>query len=490
MSAADSFDRDLSEFPLQDSLPSESAIPPKESSDQDWQTVDCPGAISVDALPRADANDSNDAIVNPDPVANSTVSQPKLDLSAELAQVKQENLELRDRATQLEQDFTQGQIEWQLETARLLHQVSESTPPEQAQAVQMQLTAAQEQLSRLFQELELSHQTAQRQQILVETLTKQLESGQERIAELERDCATTQQRYNEQIQQRLQAEASCRDLRIRLNRQQQHTLQFKVALEKCLEMPAPSSRSTTEVDLSHVLTSPFEPVTAESIGISQNSPVQPWSAPVNQPMSLKPSLSHLLQDDLQSLHASIASPPSEPQSDTQNAGELMNLIFPNSEPAEATIAAESNSFFDIQPLLETEAAAIAPDSNQMPPAGDLAGNPASDLVWQDLANLIDSPLASTEHPESLALNQELQALGLDGSEATAAPASGRSAPLQAAWQISGLATPSEEMQNSLRSTPLPLFTGSPSPVVYPLRSTKKRESLAAVELPSFPRKSQ
>jgi hypothetical protein len=483
MSAADSFDRDLSEFPPQDSLLTESAIPPEESLDQGWQTANCPGTISVDALPRIGADD---------PVANPSGSQPGLDLSAELTQLKQENLELRDRAVQLEQDFTQGQIEWQLETARLLHQVSESTPPEQAQAVQVQLATAQEQLSRLFQELELSHQTAQRQQILVETLTKQLESGQERIAELERDCAITQQRYNEQVQQRLQAEASCRDLRIRLNRQQQHTLQFKVALEKCLEMPAPSSRSTAEVDLSHVLTSPFEPVTAESIGISQNSPVQPWSAPGNQP-SLKPTLSHLVKDDLQLLTPAISPELSGQQPITQDASELMNLIFPNSEPAGTTIAAESNSFFDIQPLLETEAGAIAPDSNQMPPASNQVGNPASDPVWQDLASLIDSPLPLAEHSE----HQELQSLRLDSSEAPAAPVSPslqsppeQSVPLQTVLQVPGLATPSEEMQNSLRSTHLPLFPGSPSPVVYPLRSPKKRESLAAVELPSFPRKSQ
>ena len=268
MSAADSLDRDLSEFPLQVS-PSVAPVDPSAvSSDEGWQTVDCPGSVSIGAIPRASAE--------------GTASE----VAGEVERLKQENLELRDRAAQLEQDFTQGQIEWQLETARLLHQVSESTPPEQAQAVQAQLATTQEQLTRLFQELELSFQTAQRQQILMETLTEQLASGQERIAELERDCAITQQRYNEQVQQRLQAEASCRDLRIRLNRQQQHTLQFKVALEKCLEMPAPSSRSA-EVDLSNVLAAPFEPLTAEAIIANQNSPVQPWSAPANQ-LNLRP----------------------------------------------------------------------------------------------------------------------------------------------------------------------------------------------------------
>jgi hypothetical protein len=36
---------------------------------------------------------------------------------------------------------------------------------------------------------------------------------------------------------------------------------------------------------------------------------------------------------------------------------------------------------------------------------------------------------------------------------------------------------------------MPLVTSGPSPIVYPLRSAKKLKSLAAVDLPSFPRRS-
>ena len=99
----------------------------------------------------------------------------------------------------------------------------------------------QEQLARLFQALESSHQAAQRQQILIETLSEQLQSSQERLAQLERECALTQQRYNEQSHQLLQAADTCRELRTRLHRQQRQTLQFKVALEKSLEMQSPSN---------------------------------------------------------------------------------------------------------------------------------------------------------------------------------------------------------------------------------------------------------
>lgn len=458
MSEADSLDRDLPE-----SITPKEALPATEG----WQTVDCPGAISIDSLPRASsaAPDSNPAAVDPTP-----------DAVTELELLRQDNAELRDRITQLEQDFTQGQIEWQLETARLLHQVAESTPPEQSQAVQSQLTTAQEQLSRVFQELELSHQTAQRQQILIETLTEQLESGQERIAELERDCALTQQRYNEEVQQRLQADAACRDLRIRLNRQQQHTLQFKVALEKCLEMPGPGGRSMPELDLNQTFAA-GEFTSADPI-VAVNSPVQPWSAPVNQ-LNLKPVLAHLLQDTLTGsielpFPKSAIDPSSEPtpaDRTTQEASDLMNQIFPDLEPPMAA-SDLSPAIFDIQPLLE--------ESGAINPALSTQVQQASDTLWQDLTAIIDPPTAG-----AAAEGHEIPALGPTAS------AGSEPGNLQNTLQVLGLGTAIEEPPHSVsRAFSPPLFSGSPSPVVYPLRPTKKRESLAAVELPTFPRKGQ
>ncbi|MGA9378627.1 MAG: hypothetical protein WBV73_07635, partial [Phormidium sp.] len=46
-----------------------------------------------------------------------------------------------------------------------------------------ELGVTQEQLTRLFRELEASHQVAQRQQILIETLNNQSQNSQERVAE-------------------------------------------------------------------------------------------------------------------------------------------------------------------------------------------------------------------------------------------------------------------------------------------------------------------
>lgn len=87
----------------------------------------------------------------------------------------------------------------------------------------------------VLQELVASRQMLQQQQILTESLTEQLVSSQERIAQMERDLALLQQSYDEQQHLLKDEEANCQDLRTRLYRQQQQALQFKAALEKCLD---------------------------------------------------------------------------------------------------------------------------------------------------------------------------------------------------------------------------------------------------------------
>lgn len=123
---------------------------------------------------------------------------------------------------------------------------AETTLTQQSQ----ELAAAQEQVSCLLQELEAYHQKVQHQQILAESLTAQLQSSQEHVAQLERECCFTQSNYNQQSHQLMQTENACQELRARLARQQSHTLQLKLALEKSPDASV----------LSH-----------------QAQPIQPWS---------------------------------------------------------------------------------------------------------------------------------------------------------------------------------------------------------------------
>jgi hypothetical protein len=155
-------------------------------------------------------------------------SQPPelADLVSLIQELNQCNSALLDRVSQLEEALEQSHGSLTL-----------VEPP--AAPMPEDLPKAREQLTTLHNQLEFAHQTNQRQQILLETLTAQLESSQERVAQLERETSSVQQRYTDQSQSLAQSESNCRDLQARLHRQQRYTLQFKAALEKCLELPTP-----------------------------------------------------------------------------------------------------------------------------------------------------------------------------------------------------------------------------------------------------------
>lgn len=95
-------------------------------------------------------------------------------------------------------------------------------------------------------------QDGQRQGILTETLSRQLEASQARVAQLERACALLQQRNLERATQLAQAEQLGQELRSRLHRQQRQTLQFRAALEQCLDLQGrrqiPDVMATDEPD--------------------------------------------------------------------------------------------------------------------------------------------------------------------------------------------------------------------------------------------------
>lgn len=133
-----------------------------------------------------------------------------------------------------------------------------------------QLLASQAQAARLSREAEQQQKNYQRQAIRIETLQGQLDSSQERIAQIERECSLAQRRCSDQAQQLLQAEGLCRDLKSRLSRQQRHTLQFKAALEKSLAV----SINDLDGELDNITSATLEP---PGDFFPRPKPVQPWS---------------------------------------------------------------------------------------------------------------------------------------------------------------------------------------------------------------------
>lgn len=222
---------------------SQSHSAPQSSSVPGWQTVEFPNAISIDASQRQALY--TQAIARKPPASSQSsrpaTPPPKSDQAAQsaeglislIADANQRNHELMNRIAQLEDALEQSLQALQAELDRTDGE-RDSTAQETADA------DAAQQVNYLLTQLEFAQQANQRQEILVETLTGQLQSNQDRVTELEDECNVLQQNLTAQTTQLQQCEAQCHDLQARLQRQQQYTLQFKAALDKCLEVPPPS----------------------------------------------------------------------------------------------------------------------------------------------------------------------------------------------------------------------------------------------------------
>ena len=242
------------------------------SPQEEWETVTFPNATSVEELTNQRPGSDN----RQDPPV-----QPSLVSGDSFIKVQQHNPELRNHVAALDSALLRSRHALRAEMERweafALAQIDPTESSEtQLQNQRQEISGSQARLGDLFVELEQSHRMAQRQQILVETLMDQLQSSHEQIAQLERECASAQARSSEQTQLLLQSEHTGRDLRSRLHRQQRYTLQFKAALEKCLDVP-PATAQGFVADLltADVPESPSNPV---KLNIPRSQPVQPWSA--------------------------------------------------------------------------------------------------------------------------------------------------------------------------------------------------------------------
>ncbi len=385
---------------------------PSEASGEEWQTVNFPNALNIDELENESQEEETARAIElaqPEAIANATgapqtsrsgANLPQVaELVALIQQLRQRNNDLSHRVAQLENVLheCQSALKVHLERSR----ERENLLAERTQA----LAAAEAKALHLDREVASFQQQSQQQQNLIRNLTEQLEASQERFAQMERECALTQQRYSEQTHQLLQAEATCRDLRSRLHRQQRHTLQFKAALEKCLEMPdthehfrEPKTEDSAAFDLPTVLTAETPASgAAEASLLPKTEPIKPWAAPTSsQPAELPAPAADLpvkvpIANPIEPVEPPISPPPAIAAELAELAASLVNF----NPPTEAKI--------------------------QLPP---------------DLA--VPEPPALPANP----IPQE--ASGLDKPN----------------W---------------------------PAPLVYPQQSAKKRQSLAAIDLPSFPR---
>ncbi|MDY7004137.1 MAG: hypothetical protein SWX82_09275 [Cyanobacteriota bacterium] len=281
----------------------ESEIQTSVPEDDEWEVVDFPGVISIDSIPvvgtaSAEAKNLVPTNQNQPPKKSQEISDIKVGPTKDaIEELESTNLmealhdcnrELVNRVTDLETALEECQ-----ETLENQEKLLEERTKE--------LAATQQQVTRLFYKLELCNQIIQRQEVLVESLTDKWDVSQQQQAQMERECALTKQSYSQQVYHLKELENSCKELRARLYRQQQQTLQFKAALERCLEMPGkmdtvdiPTEISTTEA--SPVIASqessvsepqkqenPFVNLNVKKVPSIHSEPVKPWSPqPKNQ----------------------------------------------------------------------------------------------------------------------------------------------------------------------------------------------------------------
>jgi hypothetical protein len=459
-----------------------------------------------------------------------------------------------------------------------------------------ELIQSQHHMAALVQELEQAHQIGQRQQILIETLDTQLENSQERVAQMEREYTLTQKRFAEQTQRLVEAENECRDLKTRLSRQQRYTLQFKAALEKCLDVSVPGQPISFS-DLAHVVESrdveiEVDPTELKEEFFPRSQPVQPWSHRLDDPELEQEDadwdkVTQMLHNPLESLPPAAA-PPADavylgidpfsatphsqtPHSQTPHSqtphSQLSNLDLPQQEQQEEELSipeSEATPESTLEPIAESTPIEVIPTNvlkieaeaeaearsqletemesdvngefefldldlgqkleavfetvepaateNQMPSPS--SSNLSSYQLWQDLARStklktvssfplppkeetvqetvtielsLDTGSLDTRSLDTRSLDTgSLDTRSLDTEEAGSEP--------MVSDQPTAIEFPThsqtEDLEEDLRSSlGVSLQSNWPAPLVYPLRSTQRRKSLAAIELPTFPKQS-
>jgi hypothetical protein len=364
--------------------------------------------------------------------------------------LRQRNRSLFSQVNQLERSLAECQQALQSQQAR--SQAQETLLVQQSE----EINTTQNQLTRLFRELEASHQVAQRQQILIETLSQQLENSQERIAQLERECAMTQQRYTEQSHQLQQTENTCQELHSRLQRQQRQTLQFKSALEKCLEVPAPNYEPNAEAQNSAWSQRHLKNILAAQSLLPKAQPIQPWSA----------------EPELSEDNTHLDSPWDQP------APPQLRLVDQEAVLSHSQETDELEEDLTTEPSAEQQEAEadLLVEQSDLGWVYQLLDEPDADLLVESTASSTDEvnlePL--TQSPEERFSQEVIELPVKEESFVTLAASTD-------AWAETFVPEPPPRQQ-------LPLSQPNwPSPVVYPLRSAKKLQSYAAIELPTFPR---
>ena len=429
------------------------------------------------------------------------IAEPNIDQQAQINLEFQQLLKLNTELTtannhlyaQVEQLKTElAEAEKILQWHKTRSSVTESMFNQQNQ----ELSAGQEQIHSLYQQLETAVQTVQQQEICIENYQANLQISQQRLAHLERECSLLQANYSQESQQLLHSENTCRELRSRLMRQQRQTMQFKSALEKCLDTPIPSHENLEDHihhphDVIHKQTrfsrkarslfpnaQPIRPWTGETDSLNEsvnNSWVKPTATTSeNYPHDPEPVISQPTQVDESTTPSTTEDDSGVLSLDQQLEGIIHRFfITPSSEATEEGTQAKVNIHQGDISVLET---LVSTSENYAQP---------EIIIKQDLQMEID-PYGTTENSGKedfpLSLIEEFPIIS------TALSHQINTVEMEDYWLDISPTTESNLPTNDVLPKLLDENTSdhkSPSPLIYPQRPPKGRKSLASVELPNF-----
>ncbi|MEB3214718.1 MAG: hypothetical protein VKN72_00440 [Nostocales cyanobacterium 94392] len=469
------------------------------SSEEDQitqETVEIIIDSQLSQLPEFEQQTNSEPPLKDDWVAEPNAQQQAM-VNAEFEKLLELNEELRSANNQLYHQveelttaLSESQTALQRQKKRSI--VAESMFQQQAQ----ELNAAQAQIQSLFEQLENTVKNAQRQESLAESYKGQIELNQQRLAQMERESALIQTKYNEQSQLLSQSENACQELRTRLKRQQRQALQFKAALEKSLETSIPGydilddSDSVYSNTISNAKLSKFK----HTQTINSIQSIQPWSAP---PESYKIQ-NDLWQEIVTTSAANDSENPIQEQSSTWEFSANPDIVpkedlvndAANEQGTEHQIVTPSDSSEleeKLDSVIQTFFSQTESRLQKSPPKEDAENSSAIIPNWKTTikpngTNNDDNLINNLETAQNYSTQDE-QTISF-----TSSMPENNDSETQDYWEeISHFPAfdlsenaPSLEFINNDQYD-----HNSPSPLIYPQRPPKGRKSFASVELPKF-----
>ena len=224
----------------------------------DESKVETPSNSSSSAVEREATSDNLSPSTLEQKDCSQKTQKPKdIDWHKLAHKLREHNRKLLKKVFQLEQEVAETNN--RIKEHKIRSQSTDMLIAQQAE----EINHNQEEIAHVIQELENSQQEIHSQKVMVDGLNKQLEKANEKFAQLERECALLQEKYNQQTHDLLLKNQQVQELSARLNRQQRYTLQYKAALDKYLDVTSSSHPTETKVDSDLLPTHP--------------QPVQTWS---------------------------------------------------------------------------------------------------------------------------------------------------------------------------------------------------------------------